>query len=74
MKEKIKKTYLGSRSVYLTRLEPTVLVVGGVEVVMKSINKKNMLANKKKRNKKNLPGETRLFQVDASQTLFLWMW
>ena len=42
------------------RLEPTVLVVGGVEVVMKSINKKNMLANKKKRNKKNLPGETRL--------------
>ena len=49
MKEKIKKTYLGSRSVYLTRLEPTVLVVGGVEVVMKSINKKNMLANNKKR-------------------------
>ena len=54
------------------RLEPTVLVVGGVEVVMKSINKKNMLANKKKRNKKNLPGETHLF--DASRTLFSWVW
>ena len=52
MKEKIKKTYLGSRSVYLTHLETTVLVVGGVEVVMKSINKKYFSKQKKKKQKK----------------------
>ena len=50
MKEKIKKTYLGSRSVYLTHLEPTVLMV----VVVKSINKKYVSKQKKKREKKNL--------------------
>ena len=56
MKEKIKKTYLGSRSVYLTHLEPTVLMV----VVVKSINKKYVSKQKKKKREKKPTCLTRL--------------